>query len=322
MTVHRNAVTAALAGAVPLLLTALTAGPAAAHGAPTDPLSRAAACSPDGGQAARSAACRAAVARHGGRLYADWDNMRIADVRGRDRQFVPDGRLCSAGIDTYGGLDLPRADWPSTRLTPGATRTLGYRTTIPHTGTFELYMTKQGYDPTRPLKWSDLDAEPFAKVTDPALTDGAYRIRVTLPADRNGRHLLYTIWRNTSTPDTYYSCSDVVFPAAAEDTGSGGSGGGAAPTPTAAGTSKPPTGRPAPGATEATTPAEAGSSRPAAGAPRAAATADRPVAAGSGEPRQSMALPLAAGGAGALAVAGGVAVLMRRRARPNRHAAR
>jgi chitin-binding protein len=49
-------------------------------------------------------------------------------------------------------------------------------------------------------------------VTDPALTDGAYRIRATLPSDRTGRHVLYTVWQNSSTPDTYYSCSDVVFP--------------------------------------------------------------------------------------------------------------
>ncbi|EFL35665.1 predicted protein [Streptomyces viridochromogenes DSM 40736] len=24
--------------------------------------------------------------------------------------------------------------------------------------------------------------------------------------------MLYTVWQNSSTPDTYYSCSDVVFP--------------------------------------------------------------------------------------------------------------
>jgi chitin-binding protein len=37
-----------------------------------------------------------------------------------------------------------------------------------------------------------------------------------LPADRSGRHLLYIVWQTTSTPDTYYSCSDLVIkPAAA-----------------------------------------------------------------------------------------------------------
>ena len=32
-----------------------------------------------------------------------------------------------------------------------------------------------------------------------------------LPPDRSGRHVLYMVWQTTSTPDTYYSCSDLVF---------------------------------------------------------------------------------------------------------------
>ncbi|MCF1599122.1 lytic polysaccharide monooxygenase auxiliary activity family 9 protein, partial [Streptomyces muensis] len=195
-----------------VLLCVVAAGPAQAHGAPTDPVSRVYGCSPDGGDAARSAACRAAVASNGA-SFAAWDNLRIANVNGRDRQVVPDGKLCSGGLPAYKGLDLARADWPSTRLTPGATLNMRYVSTIPHTGTFKLYLTKPGYDPAKPLSWSDLPEKPFAEVKDPALTDGAYRIRATLPSDRTGRHVLYTIWQNSSTPDTYYSCSDVVFPA-------------------------------------------------------------------------------------------------------------
>lgn len=206
----------ALALVAPLLLPLWTAVPARAHGAPTDPVSRVVACSPTGGDRAGSAACRAAVAANGG-PFAAWDNLRLADVNGRDRQVVPDGRLCSGGLPGYRGLDLARADWPATRVTPGATLTVRYASTIPHTGTFRMYLTKPGYDPAGPLSWSDLPREPFARVTHPALTDGAYRMKVTLPSDRTGRHVLYTVWRNSSTPDTYYSCSDVVFPEREEE---------------------------------------------------------------------------------------------------------
>ncbi|QNP69524.1 lytic polysaccharide monooxygenase [Streptomyces roseirectus] len=188
-----------------------TTGPAAAHGAPTNPVSRVFACSPDGGANADTAACRAAV-RANGTSFAAWDNLRVADVNGRDRETVPDGELCSGGLAAYRGLDLARADWPATRLAPGGTLRMTYVSTIPHTGSFELYLTKPGYDPAKPLTWSDLPARPFAVATDPRLTDGAYRFTAKLPADRTGRQVLYTIWRNTSTADTYYSCSDVVFP--------------------------------------------------------------------------------------------------------------
>ncbi|MBT2388543.1 lytic polysaccharide monooxygenase [Streptomyces sp. ISL-1] len=210
MTAHRTAAAAALAGVVPLLLTAVTAGTAQAHGAPTDPVSRVAACGPEGAQRA-SAACRAAVAANGGSAFDQWDNLRVADVRGRDREVVPDGRLCSAGLEAYRGLDIARADWPATTLKAGARFTLAYRTTIPHEGTFDLYLTKEGYDPAAPLRWADLSAKPFATATDPEVAGGAYRISGRLPAGLTGRHVLYTVWRNSSTPDTYYSCSDVVL---------------------------------------------------------------------------------------------------------------
>ncbi|WOT33427.1 lytic polysaccharide monooxygenase [Streptomyces coeruleorubidus] len=214
-TAHRAALAAALV--TPLLLPLWAAGPARAHGAPTDPVSRVVACSPEGGGRAGSAACRAAVAANGAPFTA-WDNLRVANVDGRDRQVVPDGKLCSGGLPGYQGLDLARADWPATRMTPGETLTMRYVSTIPHTGTFRMYLTKPGYDPAGPLSWSDLPEKPFAEVTDPVLTDGAYRVEATLPSDRTGRHVLYTVWQNSSTPDTYYSCSDVVFPEEKKDT--------------------------------------------------------------------------------------------------------
>ncbi|MER6572429.1 lytic polysaccharide monooxygenase [Streptomyces sp. NPDC001093] len=201
----------AAAAAAPLLLLSWAAGSAQAHGAPTDPVSRVYACSPEGGDAGRSAACRAAVAANGAPFTA-WDNLRVAGVNGRDRQVIPDGKLCSGNLPAYRGLDLARPDWPATRLTPGAALTMTYASTIAHTGTFRLYLTKPGYDPAKPLAWSDLPERPIAQVTDPPLRDGAYHIAARLPRDRTGRQILYTVWQNSSTADTYYSCSDVVFP--------------------------------------------------------------------------------------------------------------
>ncbi|WP_406002360.1 lytic polysaccharide monooxygenase [Streptomyces sp. NBC_00829] len=211
MTAHRTAAAAVIAGVVPFALTLAAAPAAQAHGAPTDPVSRVAACSSQGAARA-SSACRAAIAANGGSAFEEWDNLRVADVRGRDRRFIPDGQLCSAGLDAYRGLDIARRDWSATPLEPGRDFTLTYRTTIPHEGTFSLYLTKQGYDPSKPLRWDDLDPRPFAKATDPELRDGAYRIRGRIPSGLSGRHVLYTVWRNSSTPDTYYSCSDVVMP--------------------------------------------------------------------------------------------------------------
>jgi len=296
--------TAALVGLAPLLLAVWAAGPAAAHGAPTDPVSRAVACSPSGGQRAQSAACRAAAASG----VAAFDNLRLAGVDGRDRQVVPDGKLCSAGLAAYRGLDLARADWPSTRLDAGADLTLTYRSTIPHTGTFRLYLTKEGYDPAKPLKWSDLASRPFATATDPTLANGAYRIRAELPSDRTGRHLLYTVWQNTSTPDTYYSCSDVVFPAARKSSGAAGS---ATPAPVAEPTRS--TRAKIPAATVSKSPPEAARTPPQPSETLSGTPGETVSSPGSGEDDRAPALPLIAGGAAGLLITAGAAFTLRRR---------
>lgn len=296
-TAHRTALTAALVA--PLLLPLWAAAPAGAHGAPTDPVSRVVACSPEGGDRAGSAACRAAVAANGAPFTA-WDDLRVADVAGRDRLRIPDGRLCSGGLPAYRGLDLARTDWPATRVGPGGTLPMTYVSTIPHTGTFRMYLTEPGYDPAKPLTWADLPEEPFAEVTDPALTDGAHRFRVTLPSDRTGRHVLYTVWENSSTPDTYYSCSDVVFPEEGkEKPAEPAREGPARPAPESA---APPS--PSPRPRTAGTPA-----------PRAAATA-APAARTTAATPSGPSAPLLAGGAAAvLVLAGGVALALRLRRR-------
>lgn len=315
MTAYRTAAAAAVALAAPLLLTTWAAGPASAHGAPTSPVSRVFACSPEGGGLNRTNACRAAIAANGAPFTA-WDNLRVAGVNGRDRSVIPDGKLCSGGLPAYKGLDLARADFPSTRLTPGASFTLAYSSTIPHTGSFKLFLTKPGYDPTRPLRWSDLPTQPFATATDPALVDGAYRIRAKLPSDRTGRQMLFTIWQNTSTTDTYYSCSDVVL-----------SGARAASTPTRSAAAARKTGAPA-GSGSTHTHASSPSSTPSrtsrpdpsdspslvTSSPTESAGTDHLTpAADSTSGGGSATLPLAAGGAAALLLTAGVAVTLRRR---------
>jgi predicted carbohydrate-binding protein with CBM5 and CBM33 domain len=205
------------AGIAAPLLTVAAAGVAGAHGAPLNPVSRSVACGSEG-QATQTAACRAARAGDEGLWFRQWDNVRVANVNGRDRTTIPDGHLCSGGIDHFGGLDLARRDWPTTQLRSGSQVTVRYRATIPHQGTFRMYVTKNGYDPTRPLRWADLETKPFVTATDPPFTSGAYAFKATMPKARSGRNIVFTIWQNSSTPDTYYSCSDVVFTKAAGST--------------------------------------------------------------------------------------------------------
>ncbi|WP_328677311.1 lytic polysaccharide monooxygenase [Streptomyces sp. NBC_01261] len=311
MTAHRTAMAAA--AMAPLLLTVWAAGPAQAHGAPTYPVSRVYACSPQGGSTAGSTACEAAVAANGG-PFTFWDNIRVPDINGRDRQLIPDGKLCSGGLADYKGLNLARTDWPSTRLTPGAKLTMTYASTIAHTGTFKLYLTKAGYDASKPLTWSELPTTPFAEVKDPPLTGGAYRIKATLPTGRTGRQLIYTIWQNSSTEDTYYSCSDVVFPG-----GSAASSSSSKETAASKDKSASPSSSTAKSPTAASPSAKASESataQKASPAEESTAPGSSPVASDTDAASSGPSAPMVAGGAAAvLVLTGGAALALRLRRR-------
>ncbi|MEU9736326.1 lytic polysaccharide monooxygenase [Streptomyces sp. NPDC048002] len=223
---RRVATTASVAvvGVVPLALTALAASPAAAHGSMGDPVSRVSQCYAEGPESPKSDACKAAVAAGGTQALYDWNGIRIGDAAGRHQELIPDGKLCSAGSDAFKGLDLARADWPATSVSSGA-YTFKYRVTAPHKGTFKVYLTKEGYDPTQPLAWGDLDLQnPVATVTDPAASGGFYTFSGTLP-ERSGKQVLYAVWQRSDSPEAFYSCSDVTFGDASGGSGSGtGSG--------------------------------------------------------------------------------------------------
>ena len=228
------------------LLTFSVAAPAFAHGAPTSPISRSAACAAGGGTATGTAACKAARAANGG-PFGTFDNLRVPNVNGNDKKFVPDGKLCSGGLDQFKGLDVARDDFPSTTVTGGKTLPVKYRATLPHEGSFRIYLTKQGYDPKQKLTWDDLGSKPLADVKDPPLRDGSYQMSVKLPSDRTGRHILYIVWQTSSTVDTYYSCSDLVFKKTAA---------AVVATKKPAAATKKPSARPTTPAPEATTAAE------------------------------------------------------------------
>jgi chitin-binding protein len=268
------------------LLMMLSAVPAHAHGAPTDPASRAFLCSP-GQTTASSSPCRSAI--QAGLPSKEWDNIRLPNVAGQDAARVPDGKLCSAGIAKYAGLDLPSAEWPATRLKSTA---FTYRATIPHQGSFRFYVTRDGYSPTRALRWADL--EQFLSVPTPPLVNGSYEFEVRLPK-RTGRHLIYTVWQNTDTPDTYYSCTDVEIAAPA-----------AAPAPVPA---PAPEAKPAPTTTTTTTSSAAPST------PKPSTQRPVPVASTAEQPPSSatrFGLSAVVAALGGLVVLGGI-MLWRKR---------
>ncbi|MEU9129388.1 lytic polysaccharide monooxygenase [Kitasatospora sp. NPDC048540] len=211
MSVTRRLLAPGVVGATVLLTAALATGTASAHGSLYGPVSRVASCYAEGPEHPQSQVCKDLVAMSGTQPLYDWNEVNIANANGQSQQIIPDGKLCSANRDKYKALDMARTDWPATGVQAGSF-TFNFRVTAPHQGGMTLYITKQGYDPTKPLKWSDLDlANPVVQYpTARTATNGYYTFSGTLPA-RTGRQLLYLVWQRTDSPEAFYGCSDVVY---------------------------------------------------------------------------------------------------------------
>ncbi|ATB30945.1 lytic polysaccharide monooxygenase [Melittangium boletus] len=194
------------------LLSLLTAGQSLAHGSIEVPISRVYGCYKEGPEKPQSAACKAAVAAGGTQALYDWNGVRQGNANGQHRNIIPDGKLCSAANESHKGLDLARSDWPSKRIAPNAQGRFDfvYHATAPHAAReFQFFVTRDGYDATKPLKWSDLEL--FCTVPSAPLVNSRYTLNCPFPKNKKGRHVIYNIWQRSDSPEAFYACVDVDF---------------------------------------------------------------------------------------------------------------
>lgn len=187
----------------------LAAGQAFAHGYISSPKSRYIQCAQNGIENPTHPACIAAKAAGNGGLYTPQE-VAVGGVKDNHEFFIPDGRLCSANRSNLFGMDLARTDWPATSVTPGP-RTFTWTNTAAHKTTyFRYYITKEGYNHSQPLRWSDLVLiHDSGKADQEAVSNHV----VNLP-QRTGRHIVYSIWQRDWERDAaegFYQCVDVDF---------------------------------------------------------------------------------------------------------------
>ncbi len=205
---RKLAVAGAAAAVAPLLAVITPASPASAHGATSDPPSRVYQCKTEGPENPKSAGCKSATALGGAAPFYDWNEVSLLDAGGQHQAKIPDGKLCSAGREKYRGLDVTGTGWAAKSVKPGPL-TVTYHATAPHNkSAFAFYITKPGYNPNNPLKWSDLQLITEFKEQNPTtITNWT----INLP-NLSGRHVLYTIWqRSVGSAEAFYSCSDLEF---------------------------------------------------------------------------------------------------------------
>ncbi|TDV44760.1 lytic polysaccharide monooxygenase auxiliary activity family 9 protein [Actinophytocola oryzae] len=204
-----------------LITATVTAAPAAAHGALMTPGSRTFLCwrdglSQQGDIQPKNSACAGAVAQSGANSLYNWFSVLRSDGAGRTTGFIADGQLCSGGNPNFAGFDRT-GNWPLTHLTSGASMNFTYNAWAAHPGWFYLYVTKDGWDPSQPLRWDEIESQPFASADHPPLAgsvgsvDAKYSWTANLPSGKSGRHVIYSVWKRSDSNETFYGCSDVTF---------------------------------------------------------------------------------------------------------------
>ncbi|MGR8010360.1 lytic polysaccharide monooxygenase auxiliary activity family 9 protein [Streptomyces hypolithicus] len=126
-----------------------------------------------------------------------------------------DGKICAGGNGGFAQLDDPRGGtgWPATSVSAG--QGYGFRwqfTARYRTTDFRYYITKNGWDSSKPLTRAALESQPFMTVPyggqQPPATlthQGA------MPTQKTGRHIILAVWSVADTTNAFYACSDVRF---------------------------------------------------------------------------------------------------------------
>ncbi|MBC6462312.1 lytic polysaccharide monooxygenase [Actinomadura sp. HBU206391] len=187
----------AIAGCTALMLPVVSATPALAHGYTTSPPSR-------------SSRCASGQVTNCGPIQ--WEPQSVEGPKGFPASGPRDGTICAAGDSRWAPLDDPRGgQWPAARLTSGQATGFNWRLTAVHaTTSFRYFITRNGWNRTRPLTRAALESAPFLRQDYGGQRPPAtVTHQGTIPAGKTGRHLVLAVWDIADTPNAFYSCADV-----------------------------------------------------------------------------------------------------------------
>lgn len=204
-----------------------------AHGGVSYPAARQYQCKEDGkfwgaSSGIPNAGCRASFDVSGYYAFIQW-NEGAANPNPRNNQAalekaVPNGLLCAAGDKNKRGLDVPQnKGWKVTPIQAGTTFKHVWKLTAPHfPSDHRIYITKKDANfQNRELRWSDLDLDnplysgKMVPTTINADGTAVYNTNIRIPADRQGKAILYSVWqRDDAGNEAFLNCSDIDIQAA------------------------------------------------------------------------------------------------------------
>lgn len=176
----------ALAGMVPL---------AHAHGYVSSPMSR-------------SLLCNKGSNLNCGAIQ--YEPQSVEGPKGFPQTGPLDGVLASGGQSRSHELDQQSATrWSNVTLHPGSNIFTWTITAKHKTTDWQYFITKQGWDPTKPLSRASFDLMPFCKVSgNDAVPASPTSHTCSIPADRTGHNVILATWNIADTGNAFYQAID------------------------------------------------------------------------------------------------------------------
>ncbi|MFE9699630.1 lytic polysaccharide monooxygenase [Streptomyces sp. NPDC006270] len=176
----------------------VTSGSAQSHGYTDSPVSR-------------QQLCGNGTVRDCGQIQ--WEPPSVEGPKGFPARGPRDGLICAGGNQRFAELDDPRGgSWPASAVSAGASHTFRWRITARHATTdFRYYVTRDGYDPAKPLTRADLEPQPFLTVPFGGRQPSSVVSHSGALPQKSGKHLILGVWTIADTGNAFYACSDVRF---------------------------------------------------------------------------------------------------------------
>lgn len=167
------------------------------HGYITQPPSRAFLCSSEGGNKNKSCG------------PVQYEPQSVEGPKGFPSSGPQDGKLASGGNLRFDELNQQSPTrWKKINVKSGENK-ISWRITARHSTTsWKYFITKQNWNPNKPLERADFDLKPFCEKFDHGKvpTDQVH-INCTIP-ERNGYQVILGVWDIADTGNAFYQVID------------------------------------------------------------------------------------------------------------------
>ncbi|MGL5603092.1 MAG: N-acetylglucosamine-binding protein GbpA [Silvania sp.] len=124
----------------------------------------------------------------------------------------PEGQLASAGISQYSQLDRQSLNaWTKTPITAGPNTFAWYHTAPHKTTNWRWYITRQDWNPNKPLTRDQFDLTPFCTINGHGQAPAQRQEMNCNVPQRTGYQVIYAVWEIADTSNSFYQAIDVDF---------------------------------------------------------------------------------------------------------------